>query len=90
MVNSFGEMGESFVWRGRETVFLCGVRSLGISEPLICLSMESSPVCLASSLSESSSLADLLSELSFCSLGSGFVLVSSISKIWILVNGCRS
>jgi len=90
MVDSFGEMGESFVCHGRETVFLCGVSSLGISESLIRLLMESSPVCLANSSSESSSLVGSLSELSLCSLGSGFVLVSSLSKIWILVNGCHS
>jgi len=91
MVDSFGEMGESFVCHGRETVFLCGVRSLGISDSLIWLSMESPPVCLANLSSESSSSsAGLLSELLFCSLDSGFVLVSSILKIWILVNGCHS
>ena len=44
MVDSLGEMGESFVCRGRETVFLCGVSSLGISESLIWLSRESPPV----------------------------------------------
>jgi len=90
MVDSFGEMGESFMCRGREMVFLRGVSSLGISESLIWLSMESSPVCLTSSSSESSSLTGSLSELSSCSLGSGFVLVSLMSKIWILVNGCHS
>jgi len=95
MVDSFGEMGESFVCQGRETVFLRGVRSLGISESLIWLLMESPPVCLAnlsseSSSSESSSSAGSLSELLSCSLGSGFILVSSMSKVWILVNGCCS
>jgi len=35
MVDSLGEMGESFVCRGRETVFLRGVSSLGISVSLI-------------------------------------------------------
>jgi len=91
MVDSFGEMGESFVCCGREMVFLCGVRSLGISESLIWLSMESPPACLANLSSESSSsLAGSLSELLLCSLGSGFVLVSSMSKTWILVNGCCS
>ena len=49
--------------------------------------MESSPVCLTNSSSESSSLAGLLSELSFYF---GFVLVSSMSKIWTLVNNCCS
>jgi len=44
MVDSLGEMGESFVCRGREMVFLCGVSSLGISESLIWLSRESPPV----------------------------------------------
>ena len=64
MVDSFGEMGESFVCLGRETVFLRGVNSLGISVSLIWSSMLSFPVCLASSLSESSSSsAGLLSEL---------------------------
>jgi len=91
MVDSFGEMGESFICCGRETVFLHGVSSLGIPESLIWLSMESPPVCLANSLSESSSSSvGSLSELVFCSLDSGFVLVSSMSKIWILVSGCRS
>jgi len=91
MVDSFGEMGESFVCHGREMVFLCGVRSLGISESLIWLSMESPPACLANLSSESSSSsAGSLSELLLCSLGSGFVLVSSMSKTWILVNGCCS
>ena len=90
MVDSFGEMGKSFVCRGRETVFLHGVRSLGISESLIWLSRESPPVCLANSSSESSSSAGSLSELSFCSLGTGFVLVSLMSKVWMRVNGCRN
>jgi len=35
MVDSLGEMGESFVCLGRETVFLHGVSSLGISVSLI-------------------------------------------------------
>ena len=35
MVDSLGEMGKSFVCLGRETVFLCGVSSLGISASLI-------------------------------------------------------
>ena len=35
MVDSFGEMGESFVCHGREMVFLRGVSSLGISDSLI-------------------------------------------------------
>jgi len=35
MVDSLGEMGESFVCFGRETVFLLGVSSLGISVSLI-------------------------------------------------------
>jgi len=35
MVNSLGEMGESFVCFGREMVFLHGVSSLGISASLI-------------------------------------------------------
>ena len=35
MVDSLGEMGESFVCLGRETVFLLGVSSLGISASLI-------------------------------------------------------
>jgi len=35
MVDSLGEMGESFVCLGRETVFLRGVSSLGISVSLI-------------------------------------------------------
>ena len=35
MADSLGEMGESFVCLGRETVFLCGVSSLGISASLI-------------------------------------------------------
>ena len=82
MVGSFGEMGESFVCCGRETVFLHGVRSLGISDSLLWLSMESPPACLANSSSESSSSsAGPLSELSFCSLGSDVVLVSSMSKM---------
>jgi len=88
MVDSFGEMGESFICHGREMVFLCGVSSLSISESLIRPSMESSPVCLTSSSSESSSLAGSLSELSSCS--SGFVLVSLMSKVWMLVNSCCS
>ena len=91
MVDSFGEMGESFICHGRETVFLHGVSSLGISESLIWLSMESPPVCLANSSSESSSsLAGSLSELLPCSLDSGSVLVSSMLKMWILVSGCCS
>ena len=90
MVDSFGEMGESFVCRGRETVFLCGVSSLGISESLIHLSRESPPAWLASSLSESPSSAGSLSELLSCFFGSVLVLVSSASKIWILVSGCCS
>ena len=91
MVDSLGEMGESFVCFGREMVFLLGVSSLGISASLIWLLMWSPPVCFANSLSESSSsLAGSLSELSLSSLGSGFGLTSSMSKMWILVNGCRS
>jgi len=91
MVDSFGEMGKSFICRGRETVFLCGVSSLGISEPLIWLSMESPPVWLANSSSKSSSSsAGSLSELVSCSLDFGFALVSSLSKVWMLVSGCRS
>jgi len=43
MVDSFGEMGESFICHGREMVFLHGVSSLGISESLIWLLMESPP-----------------------------------------------
>jgi len=39
MVDSFGEMGESFVFRGRKVVFPCGVSSLGISASLIWLLM---------------------------------------------------
>ena len=35
MVDSLGEMGESFICLGRETVFLHGVSSLGISVSLI-------------------------------------------------------
>jgi len=90
MVDSLGEMGESFLCCGRETMFLCGVSSLGISESLIWLSMESPPVCSANLSSESSSSAGSLSELLFCSSGFGFLLVSSMSKIWMLVNDCRS
>ena len=90
MVGSFGAMGESFVCRGRETVLLCGVSSLGISESLIWLSIKSPPVCQANSSSESSSLAGLLSELVSCPFDVGFVLVSSISKMWILFSGCRN
>ena len=84
MVDSFGEMGESFVYHGREVVFLRGVSSLGISVSLIWLLMESSPVCLASSSSESSSASGSLSELTFLSL------VPLMSKVWILVRGCRN
>ena len=91
MVNSFGEMGESFVCRGREMVFLHGVSSLGISESLIWLSRESPPAWLANSSSESSSSsAGSLSELVSWFLDSVFAPVSSLSKIWILVNGCRN
>ena len=39
MVDNLGEMGESFVCLGRETVFLLGVNSLGISVSLIRSSM---------------------------------------------------
>jgi len=35
MIDNLGEMGESFICFGRETVFLCGVSSLGISASLI-------------------------------------------------------
>ena len=78
MVDSFGEMGESFICRGREMVFLCGVSSLGISASLIWLLMLSPPACLANLSSESSSSsAGSLSKLSFF-LGSD--LVSLISK----------
>jgi len=81
MVDNLGEMGESFVCHGRETVFLHGVSSLGISDSLIWLSIWSSPVCLASSSSESSSSSTgLLSELLSSFLGSGSDLVSSMSK----------
>ena len=81
MVDSFGEMGESFICYGRETVFLRGVSSLGIFEPLICLLMWSPPVCLANLSSESSSSsAGSLSELSLCSFGSDPSLVSSMLK----------
>jgi len=89
MVDSFGEMGESFICCGRETVFLCGVSSLGISASLILLSIESPPVCLASSSSESSSSsAGSLSELASCSFAVGFSLVSLMLKMWILVSDC--
>ena len=90
MVDSLGEMGKSFVYRGRETVFLCGVSSLGISESLIWLSIESPPACLASSSSKSSSSAGSLSELVFCSFDTGVVLVSSMLKMWILVSSCHN
>ena len=90
MVDSFGEMGESFVCHGREMVFPRGVSSLGIFVSLICLSMWSPPVCWASSLSEFSSSPGSLSELVSCPFGIGFVLVSSMSKMWILLSGCRS
>ena len=81
MVDSFGEMGESFVCLGRETVFLLGVSSLGIPASLIWSSMWSPPVCLAN-LSSESSLADSPSALSLSSLG----VVSLTSKVWILVS----
>ena len=88
MVDSFGEMGESFVCLGREMVFPLGVSSLGTSVSLICLLMWSCPACFANLLSESSSVADLLSEslLSF----PDSCWVSSTSKAWILVNECNS
>ena len=87
MVDSFGEMGKSFVCRGREMVFLWGVSSLGISVSLIWLLIESPPVCLASSSSESSSASGSLSELI---LSAFVVLAPSMSKTWILVKGCRN
>jgi len=87
MVDSFGEMGESFVCLGRETVFLRGVNSLGMSVFLIWLSMLSPPACSANLSSESSSFfAGSLSELSLSSLDSGIGSVSSMSKVWTLVN----
>jgi len=89
MVDSFGEMGESFICLGRETVFLLGVSSLGISASLICWSMWNPPACLANSSSESSFSswsADLLSELSLSSLGSGSGSVSLTLKVWMLVS----
>ena len=87
MVDSLGEMGESFVCRGREMVFPWGVSSLGISVSLIWLSMESPPACLASSSSESSSASGSLSELALFAF---VVLGPLISKTWMLVKGCRS
>jgi len=81
MVDSFGKMGESFVCCGRETVFLCGVSSLGISASLIWSLILSPPACLANSSSESSSSsAGSLFELSLCPLDSNSDLVSSILK----------
>jgi len=69
MVDSFGEMGESFGCFGRETVFLRGVSSLGISVSLIRSSRLSRPACFANSSSESSSSsASLSSELALSSL----------------------
>jgi len=87
MVDSFCEMGESFVCCGRETVSLWGVSSLGILVSLIWLSIVSSPVCLASSSSESSSASGSLSELALSAFA---VLVPSMSKMWTLVKGCRN
>ena len=80
MVDSSGEMGESFVCHRRKTVFLCGVSSLGISVSLIWSLMLSPPACFANSASESSSSAGLLSELLLCSLDLGSGLASSMSK----------
>jgi len=86
MVDSFGEMGESFVCLGRETVFLRGVSSRGISVSRICSSMQSPPACSANSSSESFSSAGSSLELLLFSLGLGVGWASSALKIWMLVN----
>jgi len=82
MVDSFGEIGKSFICLGREMVLLQGVSSLGISASLIRSLMLSPPAFLANSSSKSSSSsAGSLSGLLLSSLGSDPDLVFSMSKM---------